>query len=89
MKKLLPNRFHNVDLKSDNEYKKWKEAEDKKFNDKIVKFDDKCWWDSLDENKRKEYINKYGNNLFNWKHRMTNHGGNCKKYKIIDKTFFT
>ena len=25
MKKLLPKRFHNVDLKSDNEYKKWKE----------------------------------------------------------------
>jgi len=24
MKKLLPNRFHNVDLKTDKEYKKWK-----------------------------------------------------------------
>jgi hypothetical protein len=57
-----------------------------------VKFDDKCWWDSLDENKRKEYINKYGNhldNLFAWKHRMTYHGGHCKKHKTIDKTFFT
>ena len=48
MKKLLPKRFHNVDLKMDKEYKKWKKAEDKKFDDKIVKFDDKCWWDSLD-----------------------------------------
>ena len=29
MKKLLPKRFHNVDLKKDKEYKKWKKAEDK------------------------------------------------------------
>jgi hypothetical protein len=28
MKKLLPKRFHNVDLKSDKEYKKWKKAKD-------------------------------------------------------------
>jgi predicted HTH transcriptional regulator len=92
MKKLLPKRFRNVDLKMDKEYKKWKKAEDKKFDDKIVKFDDKRWWDSLDKNKRKEYIDKYGNNLdnlFAWKHRMTYHGGLCKTYKIIDETFFT
>ena len=92
MKKLLPNRFHNVDLKSDIEYKKWKKAEDKKFDDKIVKYENDSWWNRLDENKKKEYINKYGNNLdnlFAWKHRMTTHGGHCKKYKIIDKTFFT
>ena len=43
MKKQLPKCFHNVDLKTDKEYKKWKKAEDKKFNDKIVKFDDKRW----------------------------------------------
>ena len=92
MKKLLPKRFHNVDLKSDIEYKKWKKAEDKKFDDKIVKYENDSWWNRLDENKKKEYINKYGNNLdnlFAWKHRMTTHGGHCKKYKIIDKTFFT
>ena len=79
-------------MKTNEEYKKWKKAKDKKFDNKIVKFDDKCWWDSLDKNKRKEYIDKYGNNLdnlFAWKHRMTYHGGYCKKYKIIDKTFFT
>jgi hypothetical protein len=33
-------------LKTNEEYIKWKKAEDKKF-------DDKCWWDSLDK--------KYGN----------------------------
>ena len=53
MKKLLPKRFHNVDLKSDNE----------------------------------RMINVGG--IVVWKHRMTNHGGHCKKYKTIDKTFFT
>ena len=56
-----------------------------KTNKEYKKFDDKCWWNSLDKNK------KYGNNLdnlFAWKHRMTYHGGYCKKYKIIDKTFF-
>jgi len=88
MKKQLPKRFHNVDLKTDKEYKKWKKAEDKKFDNKVVKFDDNCWWDSLDKNKKKKYIDNYGNNLFNWKHRMTYHGGNCKKYKIIDETYF-
>jgi len=45
-------------------------------------------------NKLNKQNNKYDitdrdNHLFNWKHRMTNHGGNCKKYKTIDKTFFT
>ena len=29
MKKQLPKCFHNVDLKTDKEYKKWKKAEDK------------------------------------------------------------
>ena len=53
IKKQLPECFHNVDLKSDKEYKKWKKAEDKKFNDKFVKIDDKCWWDSLDKIKEK------------------------------------
>ena len=43
MKKNLPKHFYNVDLKSDIEYKK---------------FDDKCWWNSLDKNKRKEYVDK-------------------------------
>ena len=84
MKKQLPKRFHNVNLKTNEEYIKWKKAEDKKF-------DDKRWWNSLDKNKRKDYTKKYGNNLdnlFAWKHRMTYHGGYCKKYKIIDKTFF-
>jgi hypothetical protein len=36
MKKLFPKRFHNVDLKKDKEYKKWKELEDKIFDDKII-----------------------------------------------------
>jgi hypothetical protein len=53
MKKLLPKRFHNVDLKNNNEYKKWKKAEDEIF-------ENKCWWDSLDKYKRKEYVDKYG-----------------------------
>jgi predicted HTH transcriptional regulator len=90
IKKLLPKRFHNVDLKTNEEYKKWKKAEDKKFNDKIVKFDDKCWWDSLDKNKRKEYVDKYGSKEITYqrRHRFTQSLGYCKKYKIIDETFF-
>ena len=90
MKKLLPKRFHNVDLKTNEEYKKWKKAEDKKLNDKIVKFDDKCWWDSLDKNKRKEYVDKYGSKEITYqrRHRFTQSLGYCKKYKIIDETFF-
>jgi hypothetical protein len=82
MKKQLPKRFHNVDLKTDKEYKKWKKAEDKKFDNKVVNFDDNCWWASLDKNKRKKYIDKFGknlDNLFAWKHLMTYHGGHCKK----------
>jgi predicted HTH transcriptional regulator len=91
MKKLLPKRFHNVDLKMDKEYKKWKKAEDKIFDDKIVKFDDKCWWDSLDENKRKEYIKKYGTKEIacNRRIRFLTSFGLCKTYKTIDETFFT
>ena len=75
MKKNLPKHFYNVDLKSDIEYKK---------------FDDKCWWNSLDKNKRKEYVDKYGSKEFTYqrRHRFTQSLGYCKKYKIIDETFF-
>lgn len=60
IKKLLPKRFHNVDLKLDEKYKKWKEAEDKKFNNKIKKLDNEVWWNNLDEKDKKELIKGYG-----------------------------
>jgi len=60
IKKLLPKRFHNVDLKLDEKYKKWKETEDKKFNDKIKKLDNEVWWNNLDEKDKKELIKGYG-----------------------------
>ena len=90
MKKKLPKLFHNVDLKTDIEYKKWKKAEDKKFDDKIVKFDDKCWWNSLDTKIKKEFIKTYGSKEIAYQRRLkfTQSLGHCKKYKIIDKTFF-
>jgi hypothetical protein len=53
MKKLLPKRFHNVDLKTDKEYKKWKEAEHKKLDNEV-------WWNNLDEKDKKELIKRYG-----------------------------
>lgn len=91
MKKLLPKRFHNVDLKMNEEYKKWKKAEDKIFDDKIVKFQNDSWWNSLDNNKKKEYIKKYGTKEIacNRRIRFLTSFGLCKTYKIIDKTFFT
>jgi hypothetical protein len=58
IKKLLPKRFHNVDLKTNEEYKKWKKTEDKKFDDKIVKFQNNYWWNSLDNNTKKRIYKK-------------------------------
>lgn len=84
MKKLLPKRFHNVDFKSDKEYKKWKEAEDKKFDDKIVKFQNNYWWNSLDSKR------KYGTKEIAYQRRLRfiQSFGLCKTYKIIDEKFF-
>ena len=84
MKKQLPKRFHNVDFKSEKEYKKWKKAEDKIFDDKIVKFQNDSWWNSLDSNK------KYGTKEIacNRRIRFLTSFGLCKTYKIIDETFF-
>jgi len=91
MKKILPKRFHNVDLKTGKEYKKWKKAEDKIFDDKIVKFQNNYWWNSLDSKTKKEYIKKYGTKEITYQRRLrfTQSFGLCKTYKIIDKTFFT
>lgn len=91
MKKLLPKRFHNVDLKTGKEYKKWKKAEDEKFDNKIVKFQNDSWWNSLDNNTKKEYIKKYETKEIAYQRRLrfTQSFGLCKTYKIIDKTFFT
>ena len=60
IKKLLPKRFYNVDLKLDEKYKKWKQAEDKKFHNKIEKLDNEVWWNNLDEKDKKELIKGYG-----------------------------
>ena len=83
MKKLLPKRFHNVDLKTGEEYKKWKKAGDEKF-------DNYSWWNSLDNNTKKEYIKKYGTKEIacNRRIHLVASLGYCKKYKIIDETFF-
>jgi len=90
MKKQLPKRFHNVDLKTDKEYKKWKKAEDKKFDDKLIKYENDFWWNSLDTKIKKEFIKKYGSKEITYQRRLKfiiscRH---CKKYKIIDETFF-
>jgi hypothetical protein len=60
MKIKLPKRFHNVDLKSDNEYKKWKKSEDEKFDNKITLLNDELWWNNLEEKEKKEIIKEYG-----------------------------
>ena len=100
MKKLLPKRFHNVDLKSDNEYKKWKKAEDKKFEYKIQKFDDKCWWDSLDDEgiaimrsiyptKTKEYAcTRRWRFIGTFEFDDNKYPKQKQKYKLIDKSYF-
>ena len=90
MKKQLPKRFHNVDLKSDKEYTKWKKAEDKNFDDKIIKYENDSWWNSLDTKIKKEFIKKYGSKEIANKKKLkfTQLLGYCKKYKIIDETFF-
>ena len=90
MKKLLPKCFHNIDLKTNKEYKKWKKGEDKKFDDKIVKFQNDSWWNSLDNNTKKEYIKKYGTKEIacNRRIHLVASLGYCKKYKIIYETFF-
>jgi predicted HTH transcriptional regulator len=90
IKKLLPKRFHNVDLKTNEEYKKLKKAEDKKFDDKIVKFQNDSWWNSLDNNTKKEYIKKYETKEIAYQRRLRfiQSFGLCKTYKIIDETFF-
>ena len=91
IKKQLPKRFHNVDLKTDKEYKKWKKAEDKKFDDKLIKIMNNSWWNSLDTKIKKEFIKTYGSKEIAYQRRLkfTQLLGNCKKYKIIDETFFT
>jgi hypothetical protein len=91
MKKLLPKRFHNVDFRTDKEYKKWKKAEDKKFEDKIVKYENDSWWNSLDTKIKKEFTKTYGTKEIAYQRRLrfTQSLGYCKKYKTIDKTFFT
>ena len=90
IKKLLPKRFHNVDLKTNEEYKKWKKAEDKKFDDKIVKTMNNFWWNSLEIKIKKEFIKTYGTKEIAYQRRLrfTQSFGLCKTYKIIDKTFF-
>jgi hypothetical protein len=90
MKKLLPKRFQNVDLKTNKEYIKWKKTEDKKFDDKIVKFQNDYWWNSLDSKTKKEYIKKYGTKEIACNRRIhfVSSFGLCKAYKIIDETFF-
>jgi len=90
MKKQLPKRFHNVDLKTDKEYKKWKKDEDKKFNDKLIKHENNFWWNSLDTKIKKEFIKKYGSKEITYQRRLkfTISLGHCKKYKIIDETYF-
>jgi len=60
MKIKLPKRFHNIDLKSDNEYKKWKKSEDEKFDNKITLLNDELWWNNLEEKEKKEIIKEYG-----------------------------
>ena len=91
IKKQLPKRFHNVDLKTDKEYKKQKKAEDKNFDDQIVKTMNNCWWNSLEIKIKKEFIKTYGTKEIAYQRRLrfTQLLGYCKKYKIIDETFFT
>lgn len=91
MKKQLPNRFHNIDLKTVKEYKKWKEIEDKKFDNKLAKFINDSWWNSLDTKIKKEFIKTYGTKeiVYQRRLRFTQSLGYCKKYKIIDETYFT
>jgi len=48
IKKKLPTRFHNVNLKSDKKYIQWIEKEQKRLEDKFYKKSNECWWDSLD-----------------------------------------
>jgi predicted HTH transcriptional regulator len=90
MKKRLPKRFHNVDLKTNEEYKKWKKAEDKKFDVKIVKTMNNFWWNSLEIKVKKEFIKTYGTKEIAYQRRLrfTQSFGLCKTYKIIDETFF-
>ena len=47
-------------MKTDEEYKKWKEAEDKKIDDKLIKYKNDSWWNSLDTKIKKEFIKTYG-----------------------------
>ena len=58
-KNNYPNTFIMLIWKRTKNIKNGKKAEDKKF-------DDKCWWDSLDKNKKKEYVDKYGYRSIEW-----------------------
>ena len=60
MKIKLPKRFHNIDLKSDNEYKKWKKYKDDKFDNKITLLDDELKWNNFEEKEKKQLIKEYG-----------------------------
>jgi len=84
MKIKLPNRFYNVS-KNNEEYKKWLKSEEYKFGIKIQKINDNCWWNSLEENVQKYWLDKYKTKekVFSISHSKQNNEYSCNKYRII------
>jgi hypothetical protein len=84
MKIKLPKRFYNVS-KNNEEYKKWLKSEEYKFGSKIQKINDNCWWNSLEEDVQKYWLDKYKTKekVFSISHSKQNTEYSCNKYRII------
>jgi hypothetical protein len=100
IKKKLPTRFHNVNLKIDKKYIQWIEKEQKKFEDKFYKKSNECWWDSLDDEgiaimrsiyptKTKEYAcTRRWRFIGTFEFDDNKYPKQKQKYKLIDKSYF-
>ena len=60
MKIPLPKKFHNVDMKTDNEYIKWKNEQDNLLDNRIIECENNKWWNTLDDKTREDLLKKYG-----------------------------
>ena len=87
----LPHKFHNVDMKKDNEYIKWKNEQDKLLDDRIVEYENNKWWNTLDDKTREDLLKKYGSSDMAKKRkvRFTCNMDKCTNYKTIDDSFFS
>lgn len=83
MKINTPKRFK--DDKKSPEYKKWKKAKDKEYDEKARDFEAEEWWNSKNEKEQKELLKKYKtkevakSRFLYW----AVGGGTCKGYRVL------